>query len=223
VVAAVGAVVADERAVAEQQEVRVRVEQGAAGVAAEAVNVPSVPRCLVSVSHSQTALGGGGGGCHGVKVSRYHCVSEGNAYQAQRPFLPRESGLALATAAANRQEQQEYLAAPLARIHDIVLVQRRLWVRSGGLHGASGPCVCGVCGRVVDVRLLCLRRAQRELAWRGARHSTGSEEEEEEEVEKGLEDRQAQCCAGLRRASKVVRGAAGGEQRRHWAKSVLEK
>lgn len=40
--AAVRAVVADEGAVAEQQEVRVRVQQGATGVAAEAVNVPSV-------------------------------------------------------------------------------------------------------------------------------------------------------------------------------------
>jgi len=42
VVAAVGAVVANERAVAEQQQVGVRVEEGAARVAAEAVNVPSV-------------------------------------------------------------------------------------------------------------------------------------------------------------------------------------
>jgi hypothetical protein len=52
VVAAVRAVVADERAVAEQQQVRVRVEERAARVAAEAVDVPSVPRCSMSVWHS---------------------------------------------------------------------------------------------------------------------------------------------------------------------------
>lgn len=42
VVAAVRAVVADERSVAEEQQVGVRVEEGAAGVAAEAVDVPSI-------------------------------------------------------------------------------------------------------------------------------------------------------------------------------------
>jgi hypothetical protein len=41
-VAAICAVVADERAVAEQEEVRIRVEEGAACVATEAVDVPSV-------------------------------------------------------------------------------------------------------------------------------------------------------------------------------------
>jgi len=40
--AAVGAVVADERAIAEQEQVRVRVEQSVAGVAAEAVEMPSI-------------------------------------------------------------------------------------------------------------------------------------------------------------------------------------
>jgi hypothetical protein len=52
VVAAICAVVAYQRAVAEQQQVRVRVEEGTAGVAAEAVDVPSVTRCLMSVCHS---------------------------------------------------------------------------------------------------------------------------------------------------------------------------
>jgi hypothetical protein len=47
VVAAVGAVVADERAIAEQEQVGVGVEEGAAGVAAEAVNVPTVASCAV--------------------------------------------------------------------------------------------------------------------------------------------------------------------------------
>lgn len=49
VVAAIRAVVADERSVSEQQQVGVRVQQGAAGVAAEAVDVPSVARCALSV------------------------------------------------------------------------------------------------------------------------------------------------------------------------------
>ena len=49
VVARVGAVVADEGAIAEQEEVGVRVEERAAGVATEAVDVPSVSRCLLSV------------------------------------------------------------------------------------------------------------------------------------------------------------------------------
>jgi hypothetical protein len=55
VVAAICAVVAYQRAVAEQQQVRVRVEQGAAGVAAEAVDVPSVPSWSVLVWHTAMA------------------------------------------------------------------------------------------------------------------------------------------------------------------------
>lgn len=43
--AAVGAVVANERAIAEQQQVGVRVEQRIAGVTAEAVDMPSVICC----------------------------------------------------------------------------------------------------------------------------------------------------------------------------------
>ena len=44
-VACVGAVIADERSVAEEEEVCVGVEEGAAGVAAEAIEVPSVASC----------------------------------------------------------------------------------------------------------------------------------------------------------------------------------
>jgi hypothetical protein len=55
VVAAICAVVAYQRAVAEQQQVRVRVEQGAAGVAAEAVDMPSVPSWSVLVWHTAMA------------------------------------------------------------------------------------------------------------------------------------------------------------------------
>jgi hypothetical protein len=47
VVAAISAVVADQRAVTEEQKVGIGIEEGAAGVAAEAVDVPSVASCLV--------------------------------------------------------------------------------------------------------------------------------------------------------------------------------
>jgi hypothetical protein len=44
-IAAICTVVADEGAVAEEEQVGVRVKQGAAGVTSEAVNVPSVAGC----------------------------------------------------------------------------------------------------------------------------------------------------------------------------------
>lgn len=44
--AAVCAVVADERAVAEEEEICIGVEKRATRVAAKAVNVPSVPSCV---------------------------------------------------------------------------------------------------------------------------------------------------------------------------------
>lgn len=81
VVAAVCAIVAYQGAVAEEQQIGIRVEQGAAGVAAEAVDVPSVASELKGLS-----------------------------------FL-------------------EDLAAPLARVDDIVLVDGRLWIGSGRVHG----------------------------------------------------------------------------------------
>ena len=42
---AVGAVVADQRPVAEEEEVRIGVEQSAAGITSKAVDVPSVTSC----------------------------------------------------------------------------------------------------------------------------------------------------------------------------------
>ena len=49
-IAAVGAVVADERTVAEEEQVGVGVEKSAAGVAAKAINVPSVASWKVLAS-----------------------------------------------------------------------------------------------------------------------------------------------------------------------------
>lgn len=43
--AAVGAVVANERSVAEQEEIGIGVEEGATGVAAKAVYMPSISSC----------------------------------------------------------------------------------------------------------------------------------------------------------------------------------
>ena len=42
---AVGAVVADQGAVAKQEEVRIRIEQGTAGIASEAVEMPPISSC----------------------------------------------------------------------------------------------------------------------------------------------------------------------------------
>lgn len=50
VVAAICTIVANEGAIAEEEEVRIGVEEGTAGVAAEAVYVPSVASCDLSVS-----------------------------------------------------------------------------------------------------------------------------------------------------------------------------
>ena len=51
-VAAVGAIVADERAIAQQEQIGVGVEEGAARVASEAVDMPSIASCS-TVSHCQ--------------------------------------------------------------------------------------------------------------------------------------------------------------------------
>jgi hypothetical protein len=48
-VAAIRAIVADQRPVSEEQQVGVRVEERAAGVATEAVNMPSVASYALSV------------------------------------------------------------------------------------------------------------------------------------------------------------------------------
>ena len=83
VIAAVGAVVADQGAVSEQQQVGVRVEQGAAGVAAEAVDVPSVAGC-----------GYVSGGCRAewkARARRRVPVAGCSAYLVRMPCLPRES------------------------------------------------------------------------------------------------------------------------------------
>lgn len=71
--AAIGAVVADQRAVAEEEEVGIGVEEGLAGVAAEAVNVPSIAGwMMVSISITQ----------------RHH---DEPTYPVQRPFPPPKS------------------------------------------------------------------------------------------------------------------------------------
>jgi hypothetical protein len=64
-------------------------------------------------------------------------VSWGNAYQAQRPCLPRGSRvIMLVSCGFGRRGNKcvSHLSAPLARIHDIVLVDWALWIPAGGLH-----------------------------------------------------------------------------------------
>lgn len=48
-IAAIGAVVTDQGAVTEQEQVRIGVEEGAAGIAAETVNVPTIPGWRIEV------------------------------------------------------------------------------------------------------------------------------------------------------------------------------
>jgi hypothetical protein len=121
VVAAICAVVAYQRAVAEQQQVRVRVEQGAAGVAAEAVDVPSVPSWSVLVWHTAMA----------AQARQERGIPSSKAFPSSRIWAAVSNGGQSCWAVA-------YLPAPLARIDDIVLVGGRLWVRSWRVHGAGG-------------------------------------------------------------------------------------
>lgn len=128
VVAAVGAVVADERAVAEEQEVRVRVEEGAARVAAEAVNVPSVPGWAMSACYSMKC---GGRQARGTwRCLGRSCIPSSKAFPSSRIWTRVSEG-------QHADRRRLYLSTPLARIYDIVLVHGRLWVRSGRVHGGS--------------------------------------------------------------------------------------
>jgi hypothetical protein len=62
VVAAICTVVAYQRAVAEQQQVRIRIEEGAARVAAEAVDMPSVSGWAMLAYDMLTRWSGASGG-----------------------------------------------------------------------------------------------------------------------------------------------------------------
>jgi hypothetical protein len=133
VVAAVCAVVAYQRAVAEEQQVRIRVEEGAARVAAEAVDVPSVSSWALLACYSAGGASCAGGG--GRREGR--CVSLGNAYRVRRPFLPRGSRLPLAI--ARIWVSCPYLSASLARV-DYFILERRLWVCTWTVHSVLVMC-----------------------------------------------------------------------------------
>ena len=79
VVAAVGAVVADQGAVSEQQQVGVRVEQGAARVAAKAVDVPSVSRCAMSVQCASSEKRSSAVRCSAVQWIAVNCMRQSKA------------------------------------------------------------------------------------------------------------------------------------------------
>jgi hypothetical protein len=112
-VAAVCAVVAYQRAVAEQQQVRIRVEEGAARVAAEAVDMPSVSGWAMLAYDMLGRWSGGSGGGRKARGWRW----------SRRGIHTEFKGLAFL----------EDLSASLARIYDLVL-DRRLWVGPGTLH-----------------------------------------------------------------------------------------
>ena len=128
-VAAVCAIVANQRPVSEEQQVGVRVEERAASIAAEAIDVPSVTSCVLSVYA-------------GLSVDVYPVpstgVDGGQAYQARKLFLPPGSMDIVSKSPAPRDDSR-YLSAPLARIYDIVLVavlvEQRLRVATGRVHG----------------------------------------------------------------------------------------
>jgi len=73
-VAAVCAVIAYQRAVAEQQQVRIRVEEGAARVAAEAVDMPSVSGWAM-LAYDMLGRWSGGGSGGGRKARGWRCPS----------------------------------------------------------------------------------------------------------------------------------------------------
>ena len=111
-VATVRAVIANEGAVAEQKQVGVRVEQSAACVAAETVDVPSVA------------------GCEEVRRRRW-CVlvdAEGT-YQARRlcpPPISAQRGRSAIAPHVQSDRSNAYLAAALAWVDGILAVHGRL-------------------------------------------------------------------------------------------------
>jgi hypothetical protein len=80
-------------------------------------------------------------------------VSWGNAYQAQRPFLPRESRVMAVVSywiCRRGSQSRSHLSTSLARIHDVVLVDWTLWISAGGLHISLRQRLL-VCGRGRDL------------------------------------------------------------------------
>lgn len=72
--AAVSAVVADERAIAEQQQIGVGVEESAAGIASEAVDVPSISRCS-KVSRVRQLESSFGENIDGKVLTEFECFA----------------------------------------------------------------------------------------------------------------------------------------------------
>ena len=83
VVAAVCAVIAYQGPIAEEQEVGVGIEECTAGVAAEAVNVPSVPS-YEHVSAIRRAMRCGLGGARGRRYGIEGCIPSSKAFPSSR-------------------------------------------------------------------------------------------------------------------------------------------
>jgi len=147
-VAAVRAVVTDERAVAEEEQVSVGVEEGAARVAAEAVNVPSVAGCTaVPVSsRPHQYLGGRKGGSRTELESLSLLQYLRAAWSASSH--PRHSGCGV--------RDTPHLSAAFAWIHHILLVIGRLGIHAGGIH-----CQAGLFGGETEARMPGYSRRER--------------------------------------------------------------
>lgn len=73
--AAVCTVVADERAIAEEKEVRIRVEEGSAGITSETVQMPSIASCRRVLAMPSSSSGGDE--CCPVRWHQQHTKFEG--------------------------------------------------------------------------------------------------------------------------------------------------
>ena len=196
-VAAVCAVVAYQRAVAQQQQVGVRVEQGAARVAAEAVDVPSVSRCrdrLVGTTAARAAtLSGAHTELKGLALLEdleLRRLADGGRWTVGGGLW--RGGLAV----CGQGIGGPHLSTPLARIDDIVLVDGRLGIGPWRLH-------CGRLGELVLVVLLAARAGGTRLQGAvGVRRPSSSS------VGAGSGER------AVGKDGRGVGGEAGGERRR---------
>ena len=123
-VAAVCAVVVDERAVAEKEEVCIRVEEGTASVTSEAVDMPSVAGCKMESAAFMVS---------GAGVHERMRVWLDQAYLVRMPFLLLISAGRQSSGLFDRYSMS-YLSTAFAWIHRIALIHWRLGVSTRRVH-----------------------------------------------------------------------------------------
>jgi len=134
VIARVCAVVADERAIAEKEEVRIRVKEGIASIATEAIDVPPVAGCLnisTEIEYSQGRSQEVSCGFEGWGVSSGIDVPSSKALPSSRIYRKSKSARC---AQVLSHWTIKYLSTSFARIDNIVLCEWGLWVCPGGIH-----------------------------------------------------------------------------------------